>query len=84
MAGHVPKASIIPVAIRYEMSTHQRPECFLLFGPPVPDGDHLGNRTRLAVKRLLDELAMKIKFHPGIFQTLAPGTPDAGELPKSR
>jgi len=79
VAAHIPGSSVVPVAIRYEMAIHERPECYILFGSPVPRGDAICERTRLAVKALLDELAMKMRFELDAFQTLAAGTLDVNE-----
>ncbi len=76
---HVPDAKVIPVAIRYDMSIHERPECYLSFGAPMAAGDAICERTRLAVKALLDELAVKIRFDHESFKTLAQGTKDVNE-----
>jgi 1-acyl-sn-glycerol-3-phosphate acyltransferase len=79
VAGRVTDVSVVPVAIRYEMSMHERPECFLHFGAPVKGKDATAAGTRLAVKALLDEIAVKIRFEPQAFQTLAEGTKDVNE-----
>ena len=79
VAKQVPRAKVIPVAIRYELSLHERPDAYIYVGTPVEAGDELAARTRLAVKLLLDELSVKIKFHAEEFQTLHAGTPDVNE-----
>ena len=76
LVSNAPSVSVIPVAIRYEMSMHERPDCFVVFGPPVEKGDALCFRTRLAVKRLLDELTVKMRFEPEAFEVLSRGTSD--------
>ncbi len=79
IASKVAGASVVPVAIRYEISMHERPECFLMFGAPMEQGDRLSERTRLTTKRLLDELAMKIRFEQSSFELLVRGTQDVNE-----
>ena len=79
VASHVTGACVVPTAIRYEMSMHERPECFLMFGTPLTGKDMTGAGTRLAVKSLLDELAVKVRFSPEAFQILAQGTLDVNE-----
>jgi 1-acyl-sn-glycerol-3-phosphate acyltransferase len=76
---HVPEASVVPVAIRYELSLHERPECFLMFGKPLKAEAATGVATRLAVKSLLDELAVKVGFGRDQFEELAKGTLDVNE-----
>jgi len=79
IAKKVPGVAIIPVAIRYEMAFHERPEAFLTFGPPVEAGPRVPERTRLAVRALLDETALKVRHRPEAFQTLLHGTKDVNE-----
>jgi len=73
-----PKA-IVPVAIRYEMGMHQRPEAYLEFGEAVEPGDRLAKRTRLAVAGTLDRLIARIRYQPETLATLMRGTPDISE-----
>jgi 1-acyl-sn-glycerol-3-phosphate acyltransferase len=75
----VPEASVVPVAIRYEMSMHERPEAFLLFGQPVAAKDTTPEKTRLQVKGLLDRCAHQISFERENFLPLAQGTQDVNE-----
>jgi 1-acyl-sn-glycerol-3-phosphate acyltransferase len=79
IAAQVPGASVIPTAIRYELSLHERPEAFVDFGPPVDPGPELSARTRLAVQHALDGLAARIAHQPESFQLLARGTLDVNE-----
>lgn len=79
MANQVPDSKVVPVAIRYELATHERPECFIAFGSPMEKGNDICQRTRLAVKALLDELAMKMRFEADSFEILAKGTLDVNE-----
>ncbi|CAN5481341.1 hypothetical protein BH11ARM2_BH11ARM2_07470 [soil metagenome] len=72
-------AAVIPVAIRYEIAMHERPEPFLLFGSPVEPGPKLSERSRLAVRKLLDEGAMLIRHDEDSLQTLVQGTKDVNE-----
>ena len=79
VASQVPEASVVPVAIRYELAMHERPECYILFGAPLKGKDINGAAVRLAVKGLLDELAVKMRFAPEAFKELAKGTLDVNE-----
>ena len=79
VARAVPEARIVPVAIRYELSMHERPEAWLRFGEEVARGDDLAARTRLAVAAGLDALAAELRFSPDRFETLARGTLDVNE-----
>jgi 1-acyl-sn-glycerol-3-phosphate acyltransferase len=76
---HVPEAHVIPVAIRYEHSMHERPEAYLLFGNPCPAQGLKSEEVRLKVKSLLDLSAKQISFNPDSFTLLAKGTPDVNE-----
>ena len=75
----VPQAQVIPVAIKYDMSLHERAECYIHVGRPVQAGPDIARRTRLAVKSLLDELAVKIGHEPEQFELLVKGSPDVNE-----
>ncbi len=99
LANKVPDAAVVPVAIRYDMSLHERPECFVSVGAPVPrikpvegsiDPDFpnrtapiaelsLADRTRLAVRELLDQTNAKIEHDPEAFGLLVAGTLDVNE-----
>ena len=79
VSKRVPEACVVPVGIHYELSMHERPECFMMFGTPRTGKDATPEQTRLAVKALLDELAVKIKFDPEAFQVLVKGTLDVNE-----
>ena len=70
VAKRVPRATIFPVAITYDMSLHERPEVFLQIGDPVaPD------ETQSAVQRILNG------FNPEdpSWRTLLAGTKDVNE-----
>lgn len=75
----VPEATVYPVAIRYELAMHERPECFLLFGAPVEKGPDLRGRTRLEVSSLLDRIAAQRIVAPESFTLLHRGTHDVNE-----
>lgn len=79
VADKVPQASLIPVAIRYEMALHERPEAFLRFGEPIPRGENLGERSRDALQALLTGLTMDIRDGKHRFDVLAEGTKDVNE-----
>jgi 1-acyl-sn-glycerol-3-phosphate acyltransferase len=75
----VPNATVIPVAIRYEIGLHERPECFLTFGKAIEPGPDLALRTRLAVRALLDQCGVLVRFSPEHFTDFHPGTLDVNE-----
>jgi len=79
IAEKVPGVTVVPVAIRYEMAMHERPECFIGFGPPVPLGPGLCERTQAAVAARLQALETHIKEGRNAFETLAKGTDDVNE-----
>lgn len=79
LATKTPRVTVIPVAIRYDHSIHERPEAFLSFGSPVQHGADLAARCRLEVAALLDHQAAMIHLEPDQFQILHPGTPDVNE-----
>jgi 1-acyl-sn-glycerol-3-phosphate acyltransferase len=69
----IPTAAIIPVGIRYELSMHERPQAYILFGDPIAPGDHMGRRARLTVAALLDRIAAGILLNPESFEVLQKG-----------
>lgn len=79
VARQVPTATVLPVAIRYEMAMHERPEAFMAVGNPVEKGPNLSARTRLAVHHLLDEVTVATRHHPERYQVLVQGTKDVNE-----
>lgn len=79
VARSVPGVQVVPVALRYELAMHERPEAWLRFGDPVLLGDDLASRTRLAVAAGLDALATEMRFSPERYETLAKGTLDVNE-----
>lgn len=79
IAAAVPGVKVIPVAMRYELSMHERPECHVVFGDAVTLGPSLAYRTRLAVQGLLNECELRVRFNPDTFELLAKGTPDSNE-----
>lgn len=79
LARHVPDVTVVPVAIRYEAAMHERPEAFITFGEPVPRGESLAARLRLAVGAELDAQAAAVRHSPERFRVLAQGTRDVNE-----
>jgi 1-acyl-sn-glycerol-3-phosphate acyltransferase len=79
IANKTPASTIIPVAIRYDMALHERPEAYLSFGAPLEKGPDLAYRARLEIARMLDRLAVKIAFERESLQVLCEGTKDVNE-----
>jgi len=71
----VPNVTVVPVAIRYELSTHERPECFVVFGQPMRASEATGDNVRRCLERMLSEMDLS----SGVFELLAEGTPDVNE-----
>lgn len=79
LAEKVPGVQVVPVAVRYDLSIHERPECYLKFGKPVEGGPDLPHRTRLALLTEMDRLETTLRLEPEVFQVLAKGTLDVNE-----
>jgi 1-acyl-sn-glycerol-3-phosphate acyltransferase len=79
IAKRVPSVQIVPTAIIYQHSLHERPEAFLAFGKPVEHGPELPRRTRLEVSALLDRTKAQIAMEEATFELLAPGVKDVNE-----
>ncbi len=76
VASKVPGCRVVPVAIHYDMSLHERPEAFLALGEPLPSGPDSCGRARDEVARLLEATRAGLD---GPWDVLAPGTPDVNE-----
>jgi 1-acyl-sn-glycerol-3-phosphate acyltransferase len=79
ISRQVPTASVVPVAIHYELCRHERPEAYVRFGKPVEVGPDLSRRTRNAVRSELDFLRAVIEFQPDRLSPLLKGTRDVNE-----
>jgi 1-acyl-sn-glycerol-3-phosphate acyltransferase len=79
VAAKVPGVTVVPVALRYELAMHERPEAYVSFGTPVPIGDRLASRARLEVASLLGRLRATIAFDSERLEVLATGTKDVNE-----
>lgn len=84
VAKHVPQATVVPVAIRYRMGIHERPEAFMMVGVPVQSNGDPRDPTREALCATLVELDRHIARLDvsGItegFQVLVDGTKDVNE-----
>jgi 1-acyl-sn-glycerol-3-phosphate acyltransferase len=79
VADKVTDAQVVPVAIKYEMAMHERPEAFISMGEPLVQGGGLSQRTRQRVQELLCELESAIRVRRDGFDLLAGGTPDVNE-----
>lgn len=84
VAKHVPDSTIVPVAIRYRMGIHERPEAFLMVGTPVRAATEPRDPAREGLCATLEELDCRIAQldrsgnHEG-FDILADGTKDVNE-----
>ncbi len=76
VANKVPKASLVPVAIYYELSMHERPEAWLSFGEPhhFESMIHCENTLRQQFESLRASVGNQDSF-----QVLAKGTPSVNE-----
>lgn len=73
VAKHVPEATILPVAIRAEVSLHQRPVAYLCFGQPLARGENLKERAK-------EEISVMLKPDDNAaWQLLMTGTLDVNE-----
>ncbi len=68
------QAKVLPVAIRYEMTLHERPEAFLRVGEPVD-----AKRSREALVEILVCLTHDIRENRDRFTLLARGTDSVNE-----
>jgi len=75
IVAKVPNSRVVPVAIRYELALHERPEAFLTFGAPMTGRPE---DARQAVDELLQESRARIPSREG-FVPLFHGTKDVNE-----
>jgi 1-acyl-sn-glycerol-3-phosphate acyltransferase len=78
VARHVPTATVLPLAIHYDMSVHERPEAYLSLGEPVPGGDGLCVRAEAALRAELELAKADLASGRG-FDVLVQGTLDVNE-----
>ncbi len=78
MIRKVPSLQVVPVAMSYRQSIHQKPEAFLSVGSPMEPGGGMADRARI---RLIDQLAYlrQTSDHPEKFETLVAGKPSVNE-----
>ena len=76
VAKKVPNADMIPVAIVYELSMHERPEAWISFGEPHKFGSLLQCEEKLMAQ--LTTLKESIKANE-VFEILVSGTPSINE-----
>jgi 1-acyl-sn-glycerol-3-phosphate acyltransferase len=74
LTRRVSGVSVVPLAVRYEMSLHERPEAYIAFGDPMTSQSDPCEEVRHALQRLLGEMVSAIGFEP-----LARGTADVNE-----
>lgn len=84
LTKQVPGATIVPVAIRYRMGVHERPEAFLCVGKPIQSTDDIIESARDALCRTLADLDRRITEREHgrgevTFELLAEGTKDVNE-----
>jgi 1-acyl-sn-glycerol-3-phosphate acyltransferase len=75
VAAKVPGVQIVPVGIHYQMSQHERPEAFIVFGNPIAQAVDVCGESRSAVASLLAELDTDRTQ----WEVLVKGTPDVNE-----
>ena len=76
VAKKVPEVSLVPVAIYYEHSMHERPEAWLSFGEPHKFISL--NNCEQTLRQELESLAVSVGNYDS-FQVLAKGTPSVNE-----
>ena len=76
VANKVPNASLVPVAIYYELSMHERPEAWLSFGEPHKFISL--NNCEQTLRQQLESLAVTVG-NDDSFEVLAKGTPSVNE-----
>lgn len=74
---HVPGSQVVPVAIVYQMSLHERPEAALSVGAPVPDPNR--ESVREALETLHRRTAHHMQNPEQHFEVLVKGTLDVNE-----
>lgn len=74
----VPEAEILPVALVYRMSTHERPEAFVRTGTRLFAREAHLESVREAMMTTRNE-AVEAMGDPTVWEVLAPGTPDVNE-----
>lgn len=72
------QSPVVPVAIAYDMSLHERPEAYLRLGAPLTPGGGVAAQAQSAVATLLDELRCDIT-NGHSFDVLVKGTGDVNE-----
>lgn len=75
----VPEAKVLPVAIFYDMSIHERPEAWLSVEAPLEPGPALADRLRTALVDSLTCLRRDARAYPDSFEVLIRGRDDANE-----
>ncbi len=74
----VPSATLVPVAIHYQMDLHERPEAYLSIGDRIPIGENLLGRLQGAMEQELESLRAGITSQEN-FEVLVQGTMDVNE-----
>lgn len=75
----VPEATLIPVAIHYEMGMHERPEAWLRLGASLTGSHRCADDCHTATVDLLRCLREDVRSAPDRFTILARGTADVNE-----
>jgi len=79
VARKVPGVRVVPVAILYDMSMHERPEAFLRMSLPVAPGPDVAEESRSSLVHSLEELRADVLARPESFEVLVQGTRDVNE-----
>jgi 1-acyl-sn-glycerol-3-phosphate acyltransferase len=75
MAARVENCQLIPVAIRYDMSIHERPVAFLHLGLPLEAGCEVGERGRQQIQSMLATMPLD----ESAYELLVSGTRSVNE-----
>lgn len=74
----VPNTKIVPVGLHYEMSMHERPECYVSFGTPTPANEFTEPTLRQAIEKQVDNARQNLRSEQDL-QILFKGTLDVNE-----
>jgi 1-acyl-sn-glycerol-3-phosphate acyltransferase len=72
-------ATVLPTAIHYEFSMHERPEAFIAFGEPLSGPEEICERAHASLVELLAATREEARGPEPRFELLAAGTKDVNE-----